>query len=133
MSPLWCPKPFKNKLCLFNMTIFTGSSEIENISGCIKKIWFSYFFLHLFIFSSSSNFLKIHIYFEDLNYELITEEPLYDVSLQFIPRDSGGEWVEVMAIIHGYCISELKAKYHFNWFVPRSLAVCISWYGLPYQ
>lgn len=28
----------------------------------------------------SNNFLKVNIYFEDLNYEVISEEPLYDVS-----------------------------------------------------
>lgn len=40
------------------------------------KISYNY---HIFC-SIQENFLKALIYYEDLNYEKITEEPLYDVS-----------------------------------------------------
>ncbi|XP_076090360.1 acid-sensing ion channel 2-like [Mytilus galloprovincialis] len=36
----------------------------------------------------SSNFLKLHIYFEELNYEQIVEEPMYDITQ--VIADIGG-------------------------------------------
>ncbi|CAC5418667.1 unnamed protein product [Mytilus coruscus] len=56
--------------------------ELYNTTGydhdCDLKYWHSL----------SNNFLKVNIYFEDLNYEVISEEPLYDAT-QLI-SDVGG-------------------------------------------
>ena len=36
-----------------------------------------------FLFSFKDNFLKAVIYYEDLNFKEITEEPLYDVCIKY--------------------------------------------------
>lgn len=55
----------KKKPFVFNVYNHKVSNELNQV------IIFSLF---------SNNFLKVNIYFEDLNYEVISEEPLYDVS-----------------------------------------------------
>lgn len=37
--------------------------------------------VYLFSFRFKDNFLRVIIYYEDLNYEVIKEDPLYDVSI----------------------------------------------------
>lgn len=43
---------------------------------------FRYYF-NVFIARYRNNFLRVLIYFEDLNYETITEEPMYEVKFNF--------------------------------------------------
>lgn len=39
------------------------------------------YILYLIFYRIAQNFLKVVIYFEDLNYEEIKEEPMYDVGI----------------------------------------------------
>ncbi|VDI22520.1 acid-sensing ion channel, other [Mytilus galloprovincialis] len=58
----------------------TSCATYENSTACR---------LHMITNSTpSSNFLKLHIYFEELNYEQIVEEPMYDITQ--VIADIGG-------------------------------------------